>query len=103
MKSQIPVKIFRIFWPSDIIRKFFSEIFAIISSAGKVFLWISRSTALSYILRRKHTFIPQLICRLRRFSFLANNFERRLPKTISVNAQVILEEECARSGELDVL
>ena len=31
------------------------------------------------------------------------NFEKRLPKKISVKAQVILEEECARSGELDFL
>ena len=35
--------------------------------------------------------------------FLQRNFEKRLPKTISVKAQVILEEECARSGEFDVL
>ena len=61
MKIQIPVKIFRIVWPGYIIMKSVSDIFAIISSAGRVFVWISRSLALSYFLGRKHTFIPQLM------------------------------------------
>ena len=69
MKTQKPVKNFRIFWSRYFITKFKYCIFAIISSAGRIFDCISRSLALSYFLRRKHTFIPQFICRLRRFVF----------------------------------
>ena len=80
-----------------------SDIFAINSSAGRFFVWISRSLALLYFLRGKHKFIPQLICRLRRFSFFTDKFLKKIAKMISVKAQVILEEEFARSGEFDVL
>ena len=52
----MPVKFFR-FGPAIPQRKLISDIFAIISLAGSIFVHISISLALPYLLRRKHTFI----------------------------------------------
>ena len=80
----------------------FDDSFAIISSAGRVFVCISSYLALSYFLRKKHTFITQLFCRLRRLRIVAGKFWKNFAENDKCESTVDFTENCVRSGEVDV-